>query len=146
MPEQKEGRRWWGVPICAGCGGILGLRGLGCGCSCDPAHAKTGRTIEVMPVSEAQEQIEAAEKERDELQRARDACERQFQEKCDELLRAEERAEAAGKERDLLTWRTNDARPDGEGTGPDFAPCDECGRPVLIAWFASNDLWNLVNG
>jgi hypothetical protein len=42
--------RTWKVPVCTGCGGILGLKGVEAGCSCDPSHAKTGKNIEVAEV------------------------------------------------------------------------------------------------
>jgi len=38
----------WTLPICTGCGGILGYK-LDGGCTCDPSHAKTGKNVEVIP-------------------------------------------------------------------------------------------------
>jgi hypothetical protein len=42
--------RRWTLPICTGCGGVIGLRGLDSGCSCDVDFAKTGKSVEVIPV------------------------------------------------------------------------------------------------
>lgn len=57
--SEQEGQ--WTLPICLGCGGIWGYKLEG-GCTCDPTHAKIGKSIEVVPVS----WLDEVEQERDE--------------------------------------------------------------------------------
>ena len=43
-PEKKQ----WTIAICSGCGGIFAGIGLPA-CSCEGAHAKTGKKVTVIP-------------------------------------------------------------------------------------------------
>jgi len=47
--KSNERVKSWELPICTGCGGVIGLRGLDAGCSCDVDFAKTGKSVEVVP-------------------------------------------------------------------------------------------------
>lgn len=48
--------------LCTGCGGIFGYR-LDGGCTCEPSHAKTGKNLEFMEVSEHNADLEALAQE-----------------------------------------------------------------------------------
>jgi hypothetical protein len=51
---QREGVE---LPICTGCGGILGY-GLEGGCICNPTHAKTGKSVRYVPITAIEEERE----------------------------------------------------------------------------------------
>lgn len=48
--KDKQGKGLWPkiLPICTGCGGILGYK-LDSGCTCEPSHAKIGESVPVLP-------------------------------------------------------------------------------------------------
>lgn len=50
MPAEQsnKGTKRWTIPICTGCGGIVGGPGEPA-CTCDRTHAKTGKHVEVVP-------------------------------------------------------------------------------------------------
>ena len=50
MPAEQSNERVksWTLPVCTGCGGILGFNGTGC-CPCIPSWGKTGKLVTVIP-------------------------------------------------------------------------------------------------